>query len=96
VGALPLGVDLPLQGFGGRRQGEDEVGTGVTVGHGIDVELVDLVLVGAQRGQPATAPAVDGSVVQGVQHAEIVLTGTDILLGKHPGRGDWLSRAAVG
>jgi hypothetical protein len=70
--------------------------SGVAVGHRIDVELVDLLLVGAQRGQPATAPAVDRSVVQGVQHAKIVLTGTDILLRKHPGRGDWLSRAAIG
>ena len=94
--AVPLAVDLALEGLGGRRQGQDEVGAGVTVGHRIDVQLVDLVLVCTQRSQPTTAPAVDRSVVQGVQHAKIVLTSTDILPRKDPDRGDWLSRWAIG
>ena len=60
-----------------RGHREHQVGAGVAVRHRIDVQLVDLVLVGAERGEPTGAPAAHRGGVEGLQHAEIVLTGTD-------------------
>ncbi|BFU42824.1 hypothetical protein KRMM14A1004_10610 [Krasilnikovia sp. MM14-A1004] len=66
------------------------------------------MLVGAQGGQPAAAPAADRGVVEGVQHAKIVLTRTDkspsqalAALSVEPERarmpgGDWLPGATIG
>ncbi len=50
------------------RVGRAEVGTGVAVRARVDVELVDLGLVSAQRVQTGLAPAADRGGVQAVQH----------------------------
>jgi hypothetical protein len=85
-----------LQGLLRGGQGENQVGAGVAVGDRVDVQLVDLVLVGTECLQPATAPAVDGSGVQGLQHAKIVLTTPDNLSGPQVSGGDWLLGRGIG
>nr|BFE68425.1 hypothetical protein GCM10020092_017260 [Actinoplanes digitatis] len=65
-----------VEGLLGRGEGEHQVGAGVAVGHRVDVQLVDLVLVCAERRQPTAAPAAYRGGVQGVQHAKSVLTGS--------------------
>ncbi len=51
VGRLAA-VRLGDQRLLGRGEGQHQVGAGVAVGDRVDVQLVDLVLVPAQRGQP--------------------------------------------
>ena len=54
----------PVDLEGGGLHGEVEIGPGVPVGHGVDVERVDLLAGPAEGVEGVTAPAADSGYVE--------------------------------
>ncbi len=107
VAVLRFG-EAALDGGGGGLDGQVEVGAGVAVRYGVDVECVDLLAGLAERAQGQPAPGPHGRGVERVQHQvssewDAAQDGGNAaggagrcwqVIGGHPG--SWLAGALVG